>query len=139
MLIMEVVNTTVITLLVLITAPAKLDINNYLISMDVEVTCNSYNISMRDFPDIHVYTISPQACALGLWAYISGKSLMPMLQIIYVTGFAKTLQLRTKIEIHFIAHYISHAQGLSRNSDTIAIDKEVCFYRRLFADPVKPC
>jgi len=32
----------------------------------------------------------------------------------------------------------SHTQGLSRHSDTIARDK-VCFYRRLFADPMKPC
>jgi len=28
---------------------------------------------------------------------------------------------------------------LSRHSDTIAIDKKVCFYRRLFANPIKPC
>jgi len=43
------------------------------------------------------------------------------------------------IEIHFIVYYNSHTQRLSRHSDTIAIDKKVCFYRRLFADPMKPC
>jgi len=37
---MEIVTTTVIILLVLITAPAKLDINDCLISIDVEVTLN---------------------------------------------------------------------------------------------------
>jgi len=57
----------------------------------------------------------------------------------YVTGFEKTVPVHTRIEIHFIAFYNSHTQGLSRHSDTIAIDKKVCFYRRLFADPIKPC
>jgi len=57
----------------------------------------------------------------------------------YVTGFGKTVPNRTRIEIYFIAYYNSYTQGLSRHSDTIAIDKRVCFYRRLFADPMKPC
>jgi len=39
-----------------------------------------------------------------------------------VNGFAKILQLRTRIEIHFIAHYNNHTQGLSRHSDTISIE-----------------
>jgi len=55
-----------------------------------------------------------------------------------VTGFGKTIPVCTRIEIHFIAYYNSHIQGLSRHSDTIAIDKKVCFYRWLFADPIKP-
>jgi len=37
-----------------------------------------------------------------------------------------------------IAYYNSHTQALFRHSDTIAIDKKVCFYRQLFADPFKP-
>jgi len=57
----------------------------------------------------------------------------------FVTGFGKTVPVHTRIEIHFIAYYNSHTQGLSRNSNTIAIDKKVCFYRRLFANPIKPC
>jgi len=56
-----------------------------------------------------------------------------------VTGFGKTDHVRTRIEIHFIACYNSHTQALSRHSDTTAIDKKVCFHRRLFADPIKPC
>jgi len=56
-----------------------------------------------------------------------------------VTGFGKTDHVRTRIEIHFITCYNSHTRALSRHSDTIAIDKKVCFYRRLFADPIKPC
>jgi len=55
-----------------------------------------------------------------------------------VTEFGKMGQLHTRIEIHSIAHYNSHTQALSRHSDTTAIDKKVCFYRQLFADPVKP-
>jgi len=58
--------------------------------------------------------------------------------IYYVTGFRKTNHVRTRIEIYFIACYNSHTQALSRHSDTIAMDKKVCFYRRLFADPIKP-
>jgi len=56
-----------------------------------------------------------------------------------VTGFGKTGHVRTRIEIHFIACYNSHTQALSRHSGTTAIDKEVYFYRQLFADPIKPC
>jgi len=56
-----------------------------------------------------------------------------------VTGFGKTVPVHTRIEIHFIAYYNSYTQRLSGYSDTIAIDKKVCFYRRLFADPIKPC
>jgi len=56
-----------------------------------------------------------------------------------VTGFGKTDHVCTRIETHFIACYNSHTPALSRHSDTTAIDKKVCFYRRLFADPVKPC
>jgi len=58
---------------------------------------------------------------------------------IYVTGFGKTVPVRTRIEIHFIAYYNSHTQALSRQSETIAIDKKVCCYRWLFANPIKPC
>jgi len=57
----------------------------------------------------------------------------------FVTGFGKTISVRTRIKIHFIAYYNSHTQALSRHSDTIAIDKKVCFYRCLFADSIKPC
>ena len=60
----------------------------------------------------------------------------------YVTGFGKTVHVRTRIEIHFIAYYNSHTQTLSRYiqySNKIAIDKKVCFCRRLFYDPIKPC
>jgi len=45
--------------------------------------------------------------------------------------------IHTRIEIHFIAYYNSHTQGLSRHNDTIAVDKKVCFYRWLFDDSIK--
>jgi len=47
--------------------------------------------------------------------------------VVYVTGFIKTVPVCTRIEIHFIAYNNSHTQALSRLSDTIAIDKKVCF------------
>jgi len=53
-----------------------------------------------------------------------------------VTGFGKTNNIHTRIEIHFIAHYNSYTQTLSRHSDTIAM--KVCFYRWPFSDPIKP-
>ena len=60
------------------------------------------------------------------------------LVLIIVTGFGKTVPIRTRIEIHFIAYYNSHTQGLSRYSYTIAIDKKICFYRRLSTGHIKP-
>jgi len=59
-------------------------------------------------------------------------------EFIIVTGFGKTVPVCTRIGIHFIAYYNSHTQALSRHSDTIARDKKVCFYRRLFANPINP-
>jgi len=43
----------------------------------------------------------------------------------------------TRIEFHFIADCNSHACALSRHSNKIVIDKQVCFYRRPIFDPVK--
>ena len=42
-----------------------------------QVVHNSCNMGTRGLPDI--YTLSP--AALVLWVYISGKPLMPMLQL----------------------------------------------------------
>jgi len=55
-----------------------------------------------------------------------------------VTGFGKLSQFARELKIHFIAYYNSRTQGLSWHSDTITIDK-ICFYRQLFANPMKPC
>ena len=38
------------------------------------------NIGTRDLPDM--YALEP--AAFGLWAYISGKSFVPMLQLLHV-------------------------------------------------------
>ena len=56
----------------------------------------------------------------------------------YVTGFDKTRLPRTKTEIHFIAEHESHTLALSRHTIDGAIDSQVCFHRRSFANPVKP-
>ena len=51
-----------------------------------QVIHNSCNMGTRGLPDM--YTLSPQACgprALGI--YISGKPLVPMLQLYIVTSY----------------------------------------------------
>ena len=55
-----------------------------------------------------------------------------------MTGFAKTIPKGTIIEIQFIADYWTYTHALPRNTKHIAIDGQVCFHRRLIADPVKP-
>ena len=40
---------------------------------------NTYNMAIRDLPDM--YSLSPRAC--GPRVYISGKSLMAMLQLLH--------------------------------------------------------
>jgi len=54
-----------------------------------------------------------------------------------VTGFEKTLHVRTRIEIYFIAYCNSHTCALSRHNNKSGINKQVCFYRWLVVDPVK--
>ena len=55
-----------------------------------------------------------------------------------VTVFWKTDHLHTKTEIHLLPVRDSHTHALSRNTKYQTIDCQVCFYRRLFADAVKP-
>jgi len=52
--------------------------------MHMEVLHISCNMCTRDLPDM--YALSPQACGPRAWAYISGKSLMPMLQLLHVSS-----------------------------------------------------
>jgi len=54
-----------------------------------------------------------------------------------MTGFAKTLHVHTRIEIHFIAYCDSHTCELSRHNNKTGIDKQVYFYIRPVFDPVK--
>jgi len=54
-----------------------------------------------------------------------------------MTGFAKTPQVRTRIETHFIAYCNSHTRALSRHNNKTGIDKQVCFYRWPVFDPIK--
>ena len=54
------------------------------------------------------------------------------------TPFWKTDHLHTKTEIHLLPVRDRHTHALSRNTKYQTIDCQVCFYRRLFADAVKP-
>jgi len=65
-----------------------------------------------------------------------------------VTGFAKTLHLCTRIEIHFIACCNSHTCALFRHNNKTGVDKQVCFCRwpvfgsvkslKTIIDPMRP-
>ena len=56
----------------------------------------------------------------------------------YVTIFGKIDHLRASNEIHFLPVQERYIHVLSRNTNCLTIDGQVCFYRRLFADAVKP-
>ena len=55
---------------------------------------------------------------------------------INVTGFAKTIPKATKGEIQITA--ILHSGTIQIHQVYMTVDGQVCFYRQLFADPVKP-
>ena len=57
---------------------------------------------------------------------------------IYVTEFAKTDLMGTNTEIHFLPVDESHTHALSRDTKHLRLDGQVCFFRRLFSDAVKP-
>ena len=57
---------------------------------------------------------------------------------IYVTGSGKTGLITTITDIHFLPVRESCTHALSRNTKYLIIDGQVCFYRRLFTDAVKP-
>ena len=51
------------------------------VTMTMEVLNNICNMCIHDLPDLHV--LSLQACSSWALAYISGKSLMPVLQLLH--------------------------------------------------------
>ena len=55
-----------------------------------------------------------------------------------VTEVAKTDLMGTNTEIHFLAEDESHTHALSRDTKHLRLGGQVCFYRRLFSDAVKP-
>ena len=57
---------------------------------------------------------------------------------IYVTESGKTGLIHTSTEIQFLSISERYTHALPRNTKYLAIDGQVCFYRRLFADAVKP-
>ena len=56
----------------------------------------------------------------------------------YVTGSGKTGLIATITDIHFLPVRESCTHALPRNTKYLIIDGQVCFYRRLFTDAVKP-
>ena len=55
-----------------------------------------------------------------------------------VTIFGKIDHLRASNEIHFLPVQERYIHALSGNTNCLTIDGQVCFYRRLFTDAVKP-
>ena len=56
----------------------------------------------------------------------------------YVTGFAKTDLIVTNNEIHLLSLDKSHTHALSKDTKHLRLDGQVCFYRQLYSDAVKP-
>ena len=44
----------------------------------------------------------------------------------------------TNTEIHFLPVDKSHTDALFRDTKHLRLDGQVCFYRRLFSDAIKP-
>ena len=61
-----------------------------------------------------------------------------IVQTIFVTVFWKTDRIDTNTEIHFLPVDENHTHALSRDTKHLRLDGQVCFYRRLFSDAVKP-
>ena len=59
-------------------------------------------------------------------------------QLTYVTVFWKTDRMVTNTEIHFMPIDECHTHALPRDTMNLRIVGQVCFYRRLFCDAVKP-
>ena len=55
-----------------------------------------------------------------------------------MTEFAKTDLMGTSMEIHFLPVDKSHTHALSRDTKHLRLDSQVCFFRRLFSNTVKP-
>ena len=55
-----------------------------------------------------------------------------------MTVFWKTDRMDTNTEIHFLPVDESHTHALFRETKHLRLDGQVCFYRRLFSDAVKP-
>ena len=55
-----------------------------------------------------------------------------------VTVFWKINRMDTNTEIHFLPVDESHTHALFRDTEHLRLDGQVCFYRRLFSDAVKP-
>ena len=55
-----------------------------------------------------------------------------------MTVFWKTDCIDTNTEIYFLSVDESHTHALLRDTKHLRLDGQVCFYRRLFSDAVKP-
>ena len=101
---------------------------------------------------VRTYQAMDSSLCYNLYMYICVQNKIYITQILYVaqvlininlvinnvTVFWKTDHLRKRTDIHVLPVHDRHTHALSRNTKHWTIDSQVCFYRRLFIDAVKP-
>ena len=90
---------------------------------------------------IHILLLFPMVFFLAILQEFYGaikKLLMYVCCIQYVTGSGKTGLIVTITDIHFLPVREGCTHALPRNTKCLIIVGQVCFYRRLFTDAVKP-
>ena len=97
-----------------------------------------------------IFEIYPIVMAMGVpllwqyaWVYFRNipflvNSMYDKFSRLYVTGSGKTGLIATITDIHFLPVRESCTHALPRNTKYLIIDGQVCFYKQLFTDAVKP-
>ena len=99
-----------------------------------------YHLATRRYLNSWVSTVLKHVNSLIAFvvSYVRRDSSLRAHSNAYVTVFWKTDHLRTRTEIHVLPVHDRHTHALSRNTKHWTIDSQVCFYRRLFIDSLKP-
>ena len=116
---------------------------DFLALFDIRAFSRWFFLALDFFtPQVFLYSIAITAfCQYIITLKLSTLYIATNLKIcviLYVTVFWKTDHLDTRTEIHLLPVRDSYTHALSRNTQHWTIDCQVCFYRRLFTDAVKP-
>ena len=65
-----------------------------------KVIHNTCNMALCDLPDMYTQSLRACGAALGLRVYISGKSLMAMLQLLHIPEINKNLKFKKGVRDH---------------------------------------
>ena len=79
-------------------------------------------------------------CSQVIPLHLSGIEVYAVIHAycIIVTVFWKTDHIDTNAEIHFLPEDEGHTHALFRGTKHLRLDGQVCFYRQLFSEAVKP-